>query len=50
LLEDKNLTKNSVEAFIKINLGNYYRFMFKDDLSEKYLDESLNIRAKIFGE
>lgn len=44
------MTENSVDAFIKINLGNYHRFMFEDDLSEKYIDESLKLRYDIFGE
>ncbi|KAM3143814.1 hypothetical protein pb186bvf_004090 [Paramecium bursaria] len=47
LLEKNKLTQSGEYALTLLQLGNYYRFMFKDELAESSLKQSLTIRQNI---
>ncbi|CAD8086785.1 unnamed protein product [Paramecium sonneborni] len=48
LLIKNNLQQTGVYAMTLTQLGNYYRFMFQDDLAEQMLFESLKIREELY--
>ncbi|CAD8181183.1 unnamed protein product [Paramecium octaurelia] len=49
LLISHNLTNTEVYALTLTQLGNYYRFMFQDDLAEQMLLESIKIREDLYS-
>ncbi|CAD8098437.1 unnamed protein product [Paramecium sonneborni] len=49
LLNQHNLTNTGVYALTLTQLGNYYRFMFQDDLAEEMLNESIKIREELYS-
>ncbi|CAD8165935.1 unnamed protein product [Paramecium octaurelia] len=49
LLIENNLTRTGVYALTLTQLGNYYRFMFQDDLAEQMLSESIKIREELYS-
>ncbi|CAK81543.1 unnamed protein product (macronuclear) [Paramecium tetraurelia] len=48
LLIKHNLKQTGVYAMTLTLLGNYYRFMFQDDLAEQMLFESIKIREELY--
>ncbi|EAR93080.1 tetratricopeptide repeat protein (macronuclear) [Tetrahymena thermophila SB210] len=49
-LKQNNLLNSEEEALLNFYYGNFYRFIFQDELSEQCFLKCISIREKIFGQ